>query len=178
VPEPTLFRRRSFPAGSIIRPTAGGAHSSSPRVVGDVTDVGIFDGVESISFDGIAGARTSSFPSLSIANGAPSGANAPNTVAVGWSDGADGLNNEHALVTLSANGGSDWTTPTAVEDRSVTPAPTADRPDFASLGIPPNGQDLYITYDGFRDPFRNDTTSNPRFAGVLRRLHLQPGRHE
>jgi hypothetical protein len=148
--------------------TDGGAHYSRPRVIADVTDVGIFDGVESISFDGIAGARTSSFPSLSIANGAPSGTDAPNTIAVGWSDGADGLNDEHALVTLSANGGQDWSTPSAVEDRSVTPAPAADRPDFAFLGISPNGQDLYVTYDGFRDPFRNDTTSTRRFVGVVR----------
>jgi hypothetical protein len=143
--------------------TDGGVHYSQPRVIANVTDVGIFDGVRSISFDGIAGARTSSFPSLSIANGAPSGANAPNTIAVGWSNGA--LNSEHALVILSASGGSSWSAPTAVEDQSVTPA---DRPDFAFLGISPNGRDLYVTYDGFRDPFRNDTTSNRRFVGVVR----------
>ena len=53
------------------------------------------------------GARTSSFPSLSIANGAPSGAGAPDTIALGWSDGADGLNHEHALVQLSGNGGAE-----------------------------------------------------------------------
>jgi hypothetical protein len=135
-------------------------------VIADVTDVGIFDGVRSISFDGIAGARTSSFPSLSIANGAPSGANAPNTIAVGWSNGA--LNQEHALVILSADGGSSWSMPTAVEDQSVTPPPAADRPDFAFLGISPNGQDLYVTYDGFRDPFQDDTTSDRRFVGVVR----------
>jgi hypothetical protein len=51
----------------------GGKTFTNGKVVANVTDVGIFDGVRSISFDGIAGARTSSFPSLSIANGAPAG---------------------------------------------------------------------------------------------------------
>src|SRR5437763_191060 len=64
----------------------GGKTFTRPKVVADVTDVGIFDGVRSFSFDGIAGARTSSFPSLAIANGAPSGKDAPNTIALGWSD--------------------------------------------------------------------------------------------
>jgi hypothetical protein len=141
--------------------TDGGRRFSQARVVAQVTDVGIFDGVRSISFDGIAGARTSSFPSLSIANGAPSGAGAPNTIALGWSDGADGLNNEHALVQLSSDGGAGWTAPAAVEQ-------AGDRPDFAFLGISPNGSDLYVAYDGFLDPFQNDTTSDRRFVGVLR----------
>ena len=139
----------------------GGVHYSSPRVIADVTDVGTFDGVRSISFDGIAGARTSSYPSLSIANAAPTGQNAPDTLALGWSDGADGLNHEHALVRLSTDGGQTWSGPTSVEA-------SGDRPDFAFLGISPNGNDLYVTYDAFTDPFRNNTTSRRRFAGVVR----------
>ena len=141
--------------------TDGGRKFSRARVVAQVTDVGIFDGVRSISFDGIAGARTSSFPSLSIANGAPSGAGAPNTIALGWSDGADGLNHEHALVQLSSDGGAGWTAPAAVEQ-------SGDRPDFAFLGISPDGSDLYVVYDGFLDPFRDNTTDTRQFEGVLR----------
>jgi hypothetical protein len=132
-----------------------------PRVVAHVTDVGKFDGVRSISFDGIAGARTSSFPSLSIANGTPTGSGAPNTLALGWSDGSAGLNHEHALVQLSGNRGNTWTSPQAVEQ-------SGDRPDFAFLGISPNGSDLYVVYDGFSDPFRNNTTDARQFEGVLR----------
>ncbi len=93
--------------------TDGGKSFGKAKVVADVTDVGQFDGVRSISFDGIAGARTSSFPSLDIANGAPSGDDAPDTIAIGWSDGSDGLNNEHALVQLSGNGGQTFTDPEA-----------------------------------------------------------------
>src|SRR5204862_4525606 len=107
------------------------------------------------------GARTSSFPSLSVANGAPSGANAPNTLALGWSDGRRGLNHEHALVKLSDNRGRTWTRSKRTEQRG-------DRPDFAFLSLSPNGEDLYVVYDGFLDPFRNDTTSPRRFVGVLR----------
>jgi hypothetical protein len=149
----------------IARSTDGGRSFSTPHVVAQVSDVGVFDGVRSFSFDGIAGARTSSFPSLSIANGAPSGAGAPNTIALGWSDAADGVNHEHALVELSADGGKTWSAPEAVEQ-------SGDRPDFAFLGISPNGSDLYVVYDAFVDPFRQNTTGSRRFLGVLRRAHV------
>jgi hypothetical protein len=145
----------------LARSSDGGRSFGKAHVVASVTDVGQFDGVRSFSFDGIAGARTSSFPSLSIANGAPSGTGAPNTVALGWSDAASGLNHEHALVQLSANGGDTWSAPQAVEQ-------SGDRPDFAFLAISPNGRDLYTAYDGFTDPFRNNTTSSRSFVGVLR----------
>ena len=143
------------------RSTDGGNKFEKPRTVANVTDVGAFDGVQSISFDGIAGSRTSSFPSLEIANGAPTGVGAPDTLALGWSDGGDGLNNEHALVQLSSNGGQSWTAPTQVEQ-------SGDRPDFAFIGLSPNGRDLYAVYDGFSDPFRNDTTRSRQFVGVTR----------
>ena len=56
---------------------------------------------------------------------------------------------------------SSWTAPAAVEQ-------SGDRPDFAFLGISPDGSDLYVVYDGFLDPFRDNTTSDRRFEGVLR----------
>jgi hypothetical protein len=143
------------------RSTDGGRKFDKPRVVANVTDVGAFDGVESISFDGIAGARTSSFPSLEIANGAPTGAGATDKMALGWSDGSDGLNHEHALVQFSTNLGQNWSNPVAIEE-------SGDRPDFAFIGLSPNGNDLYVVYDGFSDPFQNDTTSTRQFVGVTR----------
>jgi hypothetical protein len=143
----------------------GGASFETPRVIAQITDVGIFDDVRSISFDGIAGARTSSFPSLDIANGAPTGDDAPDTLALGWSDGTEGLNNEHALVQMSDDQGDTWTDPEAVEE-------SGDRPDFAFIGISPDGTDLYVVYDAFLDPFQDDTTSDRRFLGVLRQADL------
>ena len=95
----------------LARSFDGGVSFEKPRTIANVTDVGIFDGVRSISFDGIAGARTSSFPSLEVANGAPTGAGASDKLALGWSDGSDGLNHEHALVQFSTNGGQAWTHP-------------------------------------------------------------------
>jgi hypothetical protein len=143
----------------------GGVSFEKQRTIANVTDVGAFDGVRSISFDGIAGARTSSFPSLDIANGAPSGTDATNKLAVGWSDGSAGLNDEHALVQLSANGGTSWTSPVQVEQ-------SGDRPDFAFIGLSPDGSDLYVVYDGFSDPFRTDTTSTRQFMGVTRQADV------
>jgi hypothetical protein len=143
----------------------GGATFETPRVIAHIADVGIFDDVRSISFDGIAGARTSSFPSLDIANGAPTGTDAPDTLALGWSDGAEGINNEHALVQLSDDGGETWTDPEQVEEGG-------DRPDFAFIGISPDGSDLYVVYNGFLDPFRDDTTSPRRFLGVVRQADV------
>jgi hypothetical protein len=64
-------------------------------------------------------------------------------------------------VQLSGDGGSTWSGPEAVEQ-------SGDRPDFAFLGISPNGSDLYVVYDGFRDPFQDNTTDPRRFVGVLR----------
>jgi hypothetical protein len=149
----------------MARSTDGGVSFEKPRTIANVTDVGAFDGVRSISFDGIAGARTSSFPSLEIANGAPTGVGATNKLALGWSDGSAGLNHEHALVQLSSSGGTSWTSPVQVEQ-------SGDRPDFAFIGLSPNGSDLYVVYDGFSDPFRNDTTSTRQFVGVTRHADL------
>jgi hypothetical protein len=143
----------------------GATWEKKPHVVAHVTDVGTFDGVRSISFDGIAGARTSSFPSLDIANGTPTGVGAPNTLALGWSDGADGLNHEHALVQVSGNQGRDWTDPTEVEQ-------SGDRPDFAFISISPDGTDLYTVYDAFLSPFRNNTTATRHFQGVVRHSNV------
>jgi hypothetical protein len=148
-----FLMKRSFDGGRTFERKA--------LVIADVTDVGIFDGVRSISFDGIAGARTGSFPSLDIANGTPTGVGAPDTLALGWSDGSGGLNHEQALVRLSDDQGETWSGPTAVEQ-------SGDRPDFAFLGISPDGEDVYVVYDGFLDPFRTDTTSTRQFQGVLR----------
>jgi hypothetical protein len=140
----------------------GGRTFERPRAVASVTDVGVFDPPQQdVSFDGVTGARTNSFPSVDIANGAPTGANAPNTIAMTWSDARLGLNHEQALVQLSGNGGNTWTTP-------VNAAEAGDRPDFPAVALAPNGSRLYLVYDGFSTPFATNNDSPRLFAGVVR----------
>ena len=95
----------------LARSSDGGRSFGKAHVVANVTDVGQFDGVRSFSFDGIAGARTSSFPSLSIANGAPNGNGAPTRSRSGGPTPPTASNHEHALVQLSTNGGQELERP-------------------------------------------------------------------
>ena len=132
-------------------------------------DVGVFDPVSGrIVFDGFAGTRTDSFPSLGIANGAPTGADATDTLVLTWTDAANGLNHEQALVQTSANQGATWSTP-------VNAAEAGDRPDNPAVAISPNGTDLYLVYNAYRQPFQT-TTANPRLMqGVARHADVGAG---
>jgi len=113
------------------------------------------------SFDGVAGARTDSFPSVDIANGAPLGTDATNRIVLAWADARHGLNHEEALVQYSDNRGQTWSAP-------VNGADSSDRPDFPAVAISPNGTDVYLTYMGFLTTWQS-TTSSPRFMqGVVR----------
>src|SRR5260370_27367209 len=94
----------------LARSFAGGNPFDKPREIATVHDVGVPDPVSGrIVFDGFAGTRTDSFPSLGIANGAPTGADATNTIVLTWPDGA--LNHEQALVQTSADRGLTWSAP-------------------------------------------------------------------
>jgi hypothetical protein len=132
--------------------------------VAPVTDVGVFDPTQDdIAFDGFGGARTNSFPSVDIANGAPTGAHAPNTIALAWADASLGLNNERALVQLSNDRGAQWSGPFDATDTAA-----GDRPDFPAVALSPNGQTLYVVYDAFLQPFQQDNTAPRMFQGVVR----------
>ena len=154
------FKKQS--AQMMVRSFDGGAHWGSPVPVAAVADVGASDGEGDVAFDGVAGARTNSFPSVSIANGAPMGTGAPNTIAVGWSDARNGLNHEQSLVTMSTDGGATFSAPVPVSG-------SGDRPDFTAIALSPDGTRLYVTYDNFLTTFQSDF-SNPRlFQGLVRR---------
>ncbi|MEJ2288847.1 MAG: sialidase family protein [Deinococcales bacterium] len=146
----------------MTRSTNGGRTFSPPVVVAPVTECGKYEpALGDVFFDGVAGARTDSFPSVDIANGAPSGADATNTIAVTWCDASNGLNHEQALVTLSTDGGSTWSSP-------VNAAESSDRPDFPSIAISPNGDDLYLTYMGFKTDYQSSTADPRMMQGVVR----------
>jgi hypothetical protein len=151
----------------LARSFDGGSNFEKPRPVATVHDVGAFDPVSGrIVFDGLAGTRTDSFPSLGIANGAPTGAGAPDTMVLTWPDGA--LNDEQALVQTSADHGVTWSTP-------VNAAATGDRPDNPAVAISPDGTDLYLVYNGYLDPFRTTTAEPRRMQGVTRHADVGAG---
>jgi hypothetical protein len=118
------------------------------------------------TFDGVAGARDGSFPTVDIANGAPTGAGATDEIVLAWSNGPTPSDtspgpNEQVPLLYSTNHGNSWT-PGGIA------SPASDRPDFPAIAISPDGQDAYLTYMNFLQPWQS-TTANPRlFQGVVR----------
>jgi hypothetical protein len=99
--------------------------------------------------DGVAGARSdlSPAPSVDIANGAPSGADASDRLVISWVDGRDGLNHEHVMFSSSPPGGLGWTTPRRVEVGT-------DRGYYSAPSIAPNGSAVWLVYNAFTEPFK------------------------
>jgi hypothetical protein len=122
--------------------------------------------------DGIAGARNdlSGSPSVDIANGAPTGADATNEIVVAWADGRDGLNHEHVLFSYSNGAGNPdtWSTPTAVGS-------PGDRGYYAAPAISPDGATVYVVYNAFTTPFRTDTSSPRGLVGVVKAASVSGG---
>jgi hypothetical protein len=153
----------------LARSFDGGNNFERPRAVVDVVDVGVPDPVSGrIVFDGYAGTRTDSFPSLGVANGAPTGAGATNTLVLTWPDARNGLNHEQALVRTSTNQGLSWSAP-------VNAAEAGDRPDNPAVAISPTGSDLYLVYNGYLQPFQTTTANPRRMQGVVRHANLSAG---
>ena len=151
----------------LARSFDGGDNFEKPFAVATVHDVGVFDRVSGrFVFDGFAGTRTDSFPSLSIANGAPTGTDATDTLVLTWPDGA--LNHEQALVQTSVDHGLTWSTP-------VDAAEAGDRPDNPAVAISPSGTDLYLVYNAYLDPFQTTTANPRRMQGVARHADVGAG---
>jgi hypothetical protein len=129
--------------------TDGGQTFSKSLVVTSETNPGgpsVVRPGEDDNIDGVAGSRTDDFPHVSIANGAPSGTGAPNTIALSWDDGGNGLGDEHVYLKLSSNGTS-WTDKQSIAEEE-------DRPAMPSAALSPDGKDLYLVYNAFLNPFR------------------------
>jgi hypothetical protein len=153
----TIFLTRSFDGGHTFE---------RPRGIATFEECGQFDPVGGFTFDGVAGARDGSFPTLDIANAAPTGAGATDRIVVTWCDGPTPTDtspgpNEQALVKWSTNRGETFQGP-------VSASPASDRPDFPAIAISPDGQDVYTVYDNFLQPYQTTTASPRRMQGVVR----------
>jgi hypothetical protein len=154
----------------MYKSTDGGAHFTGPALLSTAVNPGVFDPVIGRPvMDGVAGARNdlAFAPSVDIANGAPTGADATNRIVLTWADARQGLNNEQLLMMTSTNGGASFSGPAAV------PLATGDRPYYTAPAISPNGTDVYITYNAFTTPFRDNTSSPRGLVGVI--LHADVG---
>jgi hypothetical protein len=148
----------------MYKSTNGGAQFTGPALLSSAVDPGVIDPVIGRPvMDGVAGARNdlAFAPSVDIANGAPSGADATNQIVLTWADGRLGLNNEQLLMMTSTDGGASFSGPSAV------PLAAGDRPYYTAPAISPNGTDVYITYNAFTTPYRNDTSSPRGLVGVI-----------
>jgi hypothetical protein len=150
-------------AFELMSKSTNGGTSWSPAkpVAGPVTQPGIFDPVLGRpTIDGIAGARSdlAPAPSVDIANGAPTGGDATNRIVMTYVSGT--IDAPHVYFTESTNGGDTWSTPRPIE----TPG---DRGLYTAPAISPNGRDVYVVYNAFTTPYR-DNTSDPRnMVGVV-----------
>ena len=155
----------------LVQSFDGGTSWTRPRVINEVIDPCYeleFDGASSRCVsDGIAGARNdlAASPNVSIANGAPTGAGATDEIVLTWV-GFEENRDEHVWVRYSTDGGASWSDPQIVES-------PGDRGYYSAPALSPDGTDLYLVYNAFTTPFRDDTTSVRGLVGVV--LHADVG---
>jgi hypothetical protein len=159
----------------LVKSFDGGNSWTRPIALFQITDPCFFVDpvIQRCVEDGIAGARNdlSGSPSVDIANGAPTGADATNEILDTWVDGRDGLNHEHVMVSYSTNGGGTWSSPTAVES-------PGERGYYSAPALSPDGSDAYLVYNAYLTPFRNSTEgpgNDRELVGVVRHADVAGG---
>jgi len=145
----------------------GQTWSAQTPVVGPVSQPGLFDpGLGRPTIDGIGGARSdlAPAPSVDIANGAPTGADATDRIVMSYVSGD--IAQPHVYFTESVDQGATWSTPIGIET-------AGDRGYYAAPAISPNGTDVYVVYNAFTTPYRQNTTDPRNLVGVF--LHATVG---
>ncbi|MBV9685355.1 MAG: exo-alpha-sialidase [Solirubrobacterales bacterium] len=149
--------------------STNGGHNWSQftPVVGPVTQPGVFDPVQGRPvIDGVAGARSdlAVAPSVDIANGAPTGADATDRIVMTYVSGT--IDAPHVYFTESTDLGATWSAPRPIES-------AGDRGLYTAPAISPNGTDVYVVYNAFMTPFQSTTATLRSLVGVV--LHADTG---
>ncbi|HUQ78558.1 MAG TPA: sialidase family protein [Patescibacteria group bacterium] len=140
----------------------GGVRFEKPRVIGTMAGIGQVDPIQgTFSIDGVAGARTNTFPAMDIANGAPTGAGATNRIVVAWSDDHNGTNQEQGWLITSTDKGGTFGSPLGF-------GRTGDRVNQPAVAISPDGANVYVVYNAYLDPWRSTMADPRRMLGVVR----------
>jgi hypothetical protein len=159
-------------AHTVIKSLDGGQTWRQPQDVVAITDPCFH--TDSVTrrciIDGVAGARTdiAAMPSIDIANGAPTGADATNEVVDAWVDGRDGPDHEKVFFAYSTNGAALFSTPTPI-------SPAGDISAYAAPGISPDGKRVYVVSQAFTQPFQTTTVNSRPTHGVLQSAPIGAG---
>jgi hypothetical protein len=151
------------------RSADGGATFTRPQTVAVVGVTGQFDPVQGrFTIDGVAGARTATYPSFDVANGAPTGQGATNEILLAWTDARAGLNQDQAFLEDSTDGGRTFSAPAAISQ-------AGDRASQPAIAITPDGTRARLTCNADLQPWQA-TTSMPRLElGVVRMATISGG---
>jgi hypothetical protein len=161
-----------FGTHDLIKSFDGGQTWTHPRAVLPMNDgcYNVDPVIGRCVEDGIAGARMdlAAAPSIDIANGAPTGEGATDEIVDTWADGSPGLNREAVMFSYSTNGGATWSAPAQVQT-------AGDRGYYAAAAISPSGTDVYVVYNAFTTPYRENTTDPRWLVGVVKHADLGAG---
>ena len=145
------------------RSTNGGTSWSNPAAVaGPVSQPGVFDPAQGRpTIDSVAGARSdiAPAPSVDIANGAPTGADATDRIVMSYVSGD--ITQPHVFFTESTDGGGTWSDPRSIET-------AGDRGFYTAPAISPNGTDVYVVYNAFTTQYHTNTASPNLLVGVVK----------